>query len=292
MQMDPSTLPSQSDLNSLMGAWNPMAYMQGNQNQDLQSQFRQQAYNANANTIDKGTLENQLSAATQPSDIQIKANTADQGQIKSQQDALALATAQDTQSDKQALLHKQLAREMSDEDLSTESNRILNLYQQAKLNNDVDGMDKYGSAMNTLTGAIASKAADRVQAQSLRELDKVTQMGVARIHAGATTDAATIAANSREAVGAQHSAAVVQAAQLKQGLNAKLAQLEGMDQNNPDVARQTAKVRQDLASANAAYSNAINLEALTGGAITRQGPNTPAAPNLSDDDLVNKYLKK
>jgi len=63
--MDSANLPSQTDLNSLYGAWNPMSYMQGFQNQSIADQFRQQAFQGNdlANqksqqALDQDTLMN------------------------------------------------------------------------------------------------------------------------------------------------------------------------------------------------------------------------------------------
>ena len=50
--MESANLPSQTDLNSLYGAWNPMSYMQGQQNQDLAAQFREQAQMGNQQALE------------------------------------------------------------------------------------------------------------------------------------------------------------------------------------------------------------------------------------------------
>jgi hypothetical protein len=201
--LDSPNLQSPADLNSLYGDWSTLGAMQGHQNQDLAAQFRQQAYQANANDIDRTGLANTLSAATMPSDIQIKGNTANQGTIKTQQDALGLTSAQDAYGDKQSLLHKTLAREMSDEDLTTESNKYVKAYQQAQLSGNRAEADKYHSVLDTLVGAATAKAADRVQSRDVANnrnttaiqeagINSATQTNVAGIHAGAQVGVATL----------------------------------------------------------------------------------------------------
>jgi len=58
--MEQANLPSQTDLNSLYGAWNPMSYMQGFQNQGLADQFRQQALESNQQANAQTALMNPL----------------------------------------------------------------------------------------------------------------------------------------------------------------------------------------------------------------------------------------
>ena len=74
---DQANLPSQADLNSLYGAWNPMSYIQGYQNQDLAAQFRDQAFQQQQNSTREGQLKNQQSEAMNPLLInnQVQTNT-------------------------------------------------------------------------------------------------------------------------------------------------------------------------------------------------------------------------
>ena len=51
--MNSANLPTQADLTSLYGSWNPGAYMRGFENQSLADQFRQQAYAGNAQTLEE-----------------------------------------------------------------------------------------------------------------------------------------------------------------------------------------------------------------------------------------------
>lgn len=222
MQMDSANLPSQADLNGLYGAWNPMSYMQGQQNQDLAGQFRQQAFDANNNTVQEGQLKNQQSAAMNPLLLQSQqlGNTStdlgNQGkQIGNQSAGLDLASKQDAFGDKQSLLHSQLAREMSDEDLTTEGNKYLQLYQKAKLAGDDDATQKYGSVLDTLVGTASAKAADRIQQRQLAELSTISKGQIAqgeqqtqRDIAGATiegrSNVANIGAKAREDAAAMH----------------------------------------------------------------------------------------
>lgn len=69
--MNSANLPTQADLNALYGDWNPMSYMEGQKNQDLAAQFRDQAYTNNNQTItseqqkiDQANLINPLEVAS------------------------------------------------------------------------------------------------------------------------------------------------------------------------------------------------------------------------------------
>lgn len=289
--LDSPNLQSPADLNSLYGDWSTLGAMQGHQNQDLAAQFRQQAYQANANDIDRTGLANTLTAATMPSDIQIKGNTANQGQIKTQQDALGLASAQDAYSDKQALLHKTIARELSDEDLTTESNKYIKAYQLAQLSGNRTEAEKYRSVLDTLVGAATAKAADRAQATSLgnRRIDAgITEAGIS---AGATTNAANIHVGGQIQAANIAEQAKIHAAEINQkltsGLNAEL--------QKPASDRDPDKVN--------SYIQALQLTSQGYGGLidTRQfgfdrEANTPGhgAPGLSaaDQALIDKHLPK
>jgi len=220
--MDSPNLSSQADLNSLYGAWNPMSYMQGQQNQDLANQFRQQAFQANNNDVTRGQLQNQQSVAMNPLllDQQRSTNTGldlgNQGKaIGNQSSQLDLNSKQDMYGDTQKYLHTKLAREMSDEDLTTEGNKYLKLYQKAKLDNNQDDIDKYGGVLDTLVGTASAKAADRIQSRQLTELgtmskqniantEQQTQRDIAAGNVEGRTNVAGIGAKAKEDAAAMH----------------------------------------------------------------------------------------
>ena len=294
--MDSSNLPSQTDLNSLYGAWNPMSYMQGQQNQDLAAQFRSQVFDANNNTVTKGQLENDQASQMNPLLLnQRKLENTGLGltntgkDITNQSSQLDLNSKTDAYSDKQSLLHKQLAREMSDEDITKEGNTYLQAYRSAMLSHQPEEAAKYKTVLDTLVGAVSAKAGDRSQARDLAELQRLTQTNVAGIQGQTSRDVAGINAGAKTDVAGIHANSSVQIAGIKQTLNQKLAQLNGMDQSNPEVARLTAQTRQDLATANAAYANAISLEKLQGGELGRQGiPGAAKATGTPENPIVLK----
>ena len=254
--LDSPNLQSPADLNSLYGDWSTLGAMQGHQNQDLAAQFRQQAYQANANDIDRTGLANTLTAATMPSDIQIKGNTANQGQIKTQQDALGLASAQDAYPDKQALLHKTIARELDDEDLTRESNKYIKAYQQAQLSGNRTEADKYRSVLDTLVGAATAKAADRAQQTALgnRRIDAgITEAGIG---AGATRDSAAMHLGGTMYTAQQSNATKEYIANLGKGLEGRAAELSRQRDAETDPSRKAAL--------DAAYNEAVYNKALLG----------------------------
>lgn len=222
MQMDSANLPSQADLNSLYGSWNTQPYLQGMANQDLAGQFRQQAFDANNNTVQEGQLKNQQSAAMNPGLVtqqqltNTKLGLGNDSQVMANQSAgLDLASKQDAFGDKQSLLHAQLAREMSDEDLTTEGNKYLQLFRNAQLAGNDDDTQKYRSVLDTLVGTASAKAADRIQQRQLAELSTISKGQIAqgeqqtqRDIAGATiegrSNVANIGAKAREDAAAMH----------------------------------------------------------------------------------------
>lgn len=195
--MDSANLPSQTDLNSLYGAWNPMAYMEGQKNQDLAAQFRNQAFDANNNTVTKGILENDQSAQMNPllltqqdlTNTGLGLSNTGKG-ISNKSAQLDLNSKTDAYDDTQKLLHSKLAREMSDEDITKEGNTYLKAYREATLNNRPEEADKYRQVLDTLVGAVASKAGDRVQGTSIEQAKGLFAENVARIHAKGMVDAA------------------------------------------------------------------------------------------------------
>ena len=286
MAMDPSNLPSQADLNSLMGAWNPMSYMQGFQNQGLADQFRQQAYAANANQIDKGTLENTQSAAMNPLLIQQQQGVNAGRDITNQSAGLDLASKQGTFQDKQSLLHAQIAREMSDEELSSESNNILKLYQKAKVAGDEDSVMKYGNALDTLTGAIASKASERVLQRQLAELGTISKAQQAKAERESQEDIAKWGNTSRESVAGIGAVAREKAAQMHMGLANEIR----TEMTKPAAERDMQKVdylTRVLQITSPGYAAGADLNALGSGQGLKS--NVPAAAASGTTSSGAKY---
>ena len=109
---DQANLPSQADLNSLYGAWNPMSYIQGYQNQDLAAQFREQSLQQQQNATKKGTLENTQAEAMNPMLLEHQglANT-NQGLVNTGQtnaNVVSGNTAELSTANQQAALDKQI----------------------------------------------------------------------------------------------------------------------------------------------------------------------------------------
>ena len=178
--LDSPNLPSQADLNGLYGDWSLSGALQGHANQDLASQFRDQAFQANNNSVAKGTMENQQSALMNPLLVDQQRGANAGRDITNASSGLDLASKQNVYQDKQSLLHKTLAREMSDEDLTNESNTYIQKYQKAILSGNQDEAAKYKNVLDTLVGAATAKAADRVHGRDLAELRSLTDIAVSR----------------------------------------------------------------------------------------------------------------
>ena len=67
--MNSANLPTQADLNSLYGSWNPGAYMRGFENQGLADQFREQSYAGNAQTLESDQQKINKAYQMDPLDI-------------------------------------------------------------------------------------------------------------------------------------------------------------------------------------------------------------------------------
>lgn len=294
--MDSANLPSQTDLNSLYGAWNPMSYMQGQQNQDLAAQFRDQAYKSNQNEITQGALKNEQSTFMNPLLVNQQQLTNTGLDLGNQGTGIKNASAGIDLGQKQALAPQDLEAkrealkvQLGDAQYNNLSNTIL----QSHLNNIKSGdptkIAETAPMLEFLYGNVGNKVGDRIQARDLAELQRMTQQNVANTQAGSAVNVAGINAGSREAVGMGRNAATVQSAQIKQSLNQKLAQLESMDQSNPQVAAATQQTRIDLAAANAAYANAIDLEKLQKGTLGRQGvPGNAKPTGTAENPIVLK----
>ena len=275
--MDSANLPSQTDLNSLYGAWNPMAYIQGQQNQDLAAQFRDQAYKANQNTVTEGALKNDQASQMNPLLVTQQGLTNTGLALGNQTKSIANASSGIDLGQKQSLAPQDLEvkrlnlqNQLGDQQYNNLSNTISMGYLKALHEGDADTVAKLKPMLEFLNGPTGGTIADRAQKRDLTELQRITQQNVANIQAGSAANVAGINAGAKVDVAGIHATSSVQIAGIKQTLNQKLAQLNTMDQSNPQVAALTAQTRRDLATANAAYANAIDLEKLQGGGLGRQ----------------------
>lgn len=261
--IDSPNLPSQDSLNALYGAWNPMSYMQGQQNQDLASQFRSQAFDANNNSVLQGQLQNQQSAAMNPLLQQSQAlantsvDTATQGkQIANQSAGLDLSSKQDLYDDSQKMLHAKLATEMSDEEYAKESNTYLEKLRQAQLSGNQADIQKYGSVVDTLVGVSAAKAAQQLQNRQLTQQKIAAGIQEAGIAANAgITEAGTHVAGQL-GVAQMNNTTKEHVAELGKGLQGRAAELGRMRDAETDPAKK--------AMLNSAYQEAVHNAAVVG----------------------------
>lgn len=297
MQMDSPSLPSQADLNSLYGSQNPLSYMRGYQNQDLADQFRQQAFTANDLTNQQAGTNIAVQQAKAPIDVaSTEAATADTQartgalDIQNQRSGLQLAQDQATQPDRIALLHSKLGSEMSDEELATNSNEYLKRYQNALLNNDVDGVKKYGVVLSALSGAVASKAADRVaemQTASSRNASEERRTGT---QVAGEENVERTRATSNESIANTKQVTAKYVSDQGKGLDGLARQISAAAQAETDP---TKKAQLQAAAANAVnalartrtYGGQLNLTDIAG--IGREADIPTSQP--SDEDLINKY---
>ena len=186
------SIPTQQSLNDLYGADNFFSYQKGYENQQLADQFRQKAMQQADLANQKYTLENDRYGQLTPWEVQAKQGQVGEQNIKNQSAGLDLDAKQSTHEDNKKYLHAKIATALSDEELSQASNHYLQLYQQAKMNGDEANQIKYGGIMDTLTGAAATKAADRVQHRNLKEGDWINSENNARITAEGRMGAAEI----------------------------------------------------------------------------------------------------
>jgi hypothetical protein len=291
--MDSANLPSQADLNSLYGAWNPMSYMQGQQNQDLASQFRDQAYKSNQNEVTQGALKNAQAVQMNPLLLAQQGLTNTGLDLGNNSKSISNASAGIDLSHKAALApdsldaqREELRTRLGDAQYNTLSNTILRSHLDNIKSGDPEKIAQTEPMLAFLNGSAGKNVAERTNTRGISELTNSARLLENQATNRNQLEIAGINAGSRIEVGAGHNAASIQAAQIKQSLNQKLAQLETMDQSNPEVARAIAQTRQDLATANAAYSNAIDLPGLQKGTLGRQGDRPP--PGTAANPIVLK----
>jgi hypothetical protein len=188
--MDSANLPSQADLNSLYGAWNPMSYMQGQQNQDLAAQFRDQAYQSNQNEVTQGALKNEQASLMNPLLLTQQGLTNTGLDLGNQSAGIKNASAGIDLGTKTALAPQDLENkrlglqnQLGDEQYNALSNQISMSYLKALHSGNADEALKLKPMVEFLSGPIGEKLADRSQKRDLEELRSLTQLGVANITA-------------------------------------------------------------------------------------------------------------
>jgi hypothetical protein len=245
MQMDSANLPNQGDLNSLYGAWNPMSYMQGYENQDLASQFRQQAFNANQNTVAKGQIENTLAGATLPYDVaQKQANvdstlaSTDKTRIGNQEAALTLAGNQQNQDQRIAAEAAKFAAGKSASEISLAADTALkNLL---KVNGDPNSSPdeiNHAREMFQIAAGGANSSAGRMQERQLAELNTMSKAQIAQMERESQERIASAGNVSRERIADTNADARVKAADLHMGLAQQLRQEMAKPRDQWDIAK-------------------------------------------------------
>jgi hypothetical protein len=307
--MNSANLPSQADLSSLYGSWNPMAVYKGLQNQDLAGQFRDQAFADNQNTVQAGTLRNDQSAIMNPLNVQkqqsdnIYQDLINAGKTNTNtSEALDLGNKQSLNSDKLAAERAKLKTMFSDEQLSQMSNDIWKAHVDNIKSGDPTKIQETGSLLDLLGGP--SKAADRSQTRNLKEGDWLNSQILANI-----------GAQSREGVAAMRGAGKTPASwqsqfnKLPTSSKKDTAAAAIATGRNPYTGDELTE--EELAAFKASYDSAVGtLDAGNAARGQAQGitagvdssgkvnlknkniPSTGGASKMSNDDLVNFYLNK
>lgn len=282
--LDSSNLPSQTDLNSLYGAWNPMSYMQGQQNQDIASQFRNQAFQANQNNVQEGAIKNDQATQMNPLLLDER-SLLNQGQdltnkgkgISNKVAQLGLERDQATQGDQIASAIADLKSKMTDSDFARLSTAHLMHHMQLLSDPNATPDDIAASAqlMDYLGGPTASKVSAGVRERNLAELgvlskaqqaaaDRESQQAIAGMQVEGRQNVAEVGAKSRE-----------EAARMHMNIANKIA----AEMDKPADQRDMQKVdylTRVLQTTSPAWAGGVDVNALGGGQGLRA--NVPANP--------------
>jgi hypothetical protein len=307
--MNSANLPTQADLSSLYGSWNPMAVYKGLQNQDLAGQFRDQAFADNESTVRADQMKNDQAALVNPLLVQkqqsdnIYQDLINAGKTNTNtSEAIDLGNKQSLNGDKLAAERAKLKTLFSDEQLSQMSNDIWKAHVENIKSGDPTKIQETGSLLDLLGGP--SKAADRSQTRNLKEGDWLNSQILANI-----------GAQSREGVAAMRGAGKAPASwqsqfnKLPTSSKKDTAAAAIATGRNPYTGEELSE--DELAGFQATYDSAVKT--LDAGNLARgqgQGiiagvdtsgkinlnnkriPSSGGASKLSDDDLINKYLPK
>ena len=176
-------IPQQQELNSLYGSWNPMAYIQGMENQGLQGMFNQQAQTLNDQAIRKGNLENDQSEQMNPL-LLAHQSLLNEGKVLTNRGSDLSNQSAQIDLDKKSYLAgqdretamKELKLKYSDAQIAEMSNNVLQEHLNNVSSGNIAGMRKTGPLLEFLAGATAGKVADR--AQDRYRTDSTNQMHI------------------------------------------------------------------------------------------------------------------
>jgi len=310
--MEQANLPSQADLNSLYGAWNPMSYMQGQQNQDLAQQFRDQAFQGNQNTLMRDAMANDQAAQMNPmllegkrQDITRTGLLNDQSAIENQSAGLKLDTNQQLHQEQLAAAREELRSKLSDAQYSQLGNKILQDHMDAIRGGDPATIEKTSMLLDLVGGKVGGAVAKTIQKRNLTEGQWVSNQNIANTKADATVGAAALRPSA-----AAKAPTDPYIAWNKLGSDARSSRIQGALTSgmNPvthepmtDAEREAFKAELAQASRNLDQkSNNLNqgvtadIDPATGKIriVKKQTPSVSGVSKLSDDDLINKYLPK
>jgi len=301
--MNQANLPSQQDLNSLYGSWNPMSYMQGMQNQGLAEQFREQAFNANdiANqtaiqNYDKNQELNPLLIAQQ--------GLVNTGRDLTNQDAaLDVGKKSSLFNDTLEQERAKLKEQFSASELMQMSDEIWKDHLDNLKSGDPAKIEETGKLLDLLGGS--NKAADRVQKRNLQEGDWLNSQILARIGA----DSRVASAGTRG--GATPPSWQTQYNKLPPATKKDVAASAIATGRNPYTGEELDE--DEITQFKASYESAVktldanNLargqgQGITAGVapdktITIENKTLPSVSGkpvskMTDDELINQYLKK
>lgn len=149
--MEQANLPKQDELNALYGAWNPMSYMQGHLNQDLASQFRDQAFQANAGDLLKTNMANQQSMEMNPLLLERQRNDNISTGVKARTDAAL-------EGDNISAMHSKLATQLTDDNIKQLQNDIQTKLVRGTPQEQQQASQAYGHLMEVMKAKTLSDA--------------------------------------------------------------------------------------------------------------------------------------
>ncbi len=272
--LDSPNLQSPADLNSLYGDWSTLGAMQGHQNQDLASQFRDQAFQANNNSVAKGTLENQQSMLMNPLLINQQRGVnagrdianASAGIDLNQKTALAPDTL-DAQ-------REELRTRLGDAQYNNLSNTILRSHLDNIKSGDPEKIAQTEPMLAFLNGSAGKNIAERTNTRGIAELNNSrsllenqatnrTNLEIAGGHNEATKYGADATERAR-----------TMQAQLHQQLANEAIQTIKKMHLPPN--EELARIMQVMQTANPGYGAAVSLPALQQGKLRRNADGSEA----------------
>lgn len=289
--MEQANIPTQEGLNALYGAWNPMAYMQGHQNQGLADQFRQQAFNRNA--LDTFKVQQGVEQDSRMNPLLVEQQRGQNTKLGFE-NIMTQRKNEREQANHQNMLdadQRAAALKVSEDDMKKFE------YKVGELMRSPDRNDNDLAAI--LQQKLVAFQAERRKHQDAMALGKQTgEFGLQgdRIRAGATTEAARIGAASREEVArlnAERDAAKAEAKLATVKYDAK--QVEGEILRIPESQRtpeQKAILREATDRLNLRSASAMGIDMSSLSEKLRTNADKASAPKLSDDDLIKQYLPK